>query len=167
MSKSPSLILIILLLIGSDFNHPNLLLAQSKNLQHVINSADFLVDNINIYSNPQKYLNKIIATQGRYDSRTLWENNETRFLVHGSNNGYPAIFIVELDHPLPSPKVISDNVQTLSNDVHIRVFGRFVRIDEIIEHDGSTKKLPVLEAIAIYFFSDQTFAKPVWVNRLY
>lgn len=139
----------------------------NDNLKEVISKARFDVDNINIYMNPNEYLEKIISTRGIFVEQKFIKEKDLKFVITGSNNGQPAEFIVYLDHPLQKQSKINENVQVISTASGIRVFGRLKGLEEYLTYDGIKKQLPVLEAIAIFYLEDRDFKYPVWVNLLY
>ena len=145
----------------------NTLKKSNKNLREVISRARYDVDNIHIYTNPNEYLDKIIATRGVYVEQKFLREREKKFIISGSNNGHPADFLVYLDHPLPKQTKIGENVQVISTMSGIRVFGKLKGIEDYLTESGIKKQLPALEAIAIFNIDDREYFYPVWVNLLY
>lgn len=140
---------------------------KNSKLRYIINNALYNVDNINIYTNPDEYLNKVISTKGIYHEQKWLKDKDKKFIVSGSNNGYKAEFLVYLDHPLPQKKGFAENIYYISPGAEIRVFGWFVRIEDYMYQDGTMKKLPVLEALAIFKLEDREMKFPVWTNTLF
>lgn len=138
-----------------------------QKFSNVSNSALYNVDNINIYQKPNDFSGKIISTKGSVHLQPFLENDDRVFRVVGSNNGYQADFVVELDNPLPKQNRIDENVQVITSGRSIRIFGIFTHVKDWLLTDGSTKKLPVLEAIAIFNQDDLNLANPLWVSVLY
>ncbi len=150
-----------------DLNSGSSKSAHNKNLNLIINSAEYEVSNIMIYTKPEEYKNKVIATLGYYAQEKFLSKDGTVFYIVGTANGYDANFVVALDHPLKKQKNISEDVESIGVGNYIRVFGRVKDLKEFIVEDGTTKKLPVLEAIAIFGAHDTKLINPYWVNLMY
>ena len=99
---------------NSDINSTGSNNRKESNLKQAIHGASYDVDNINIYSELNKYLGKIISTRGVYLEQKFFKDKERKFIVSGSNNGHPADYLVYLDHPLPKQTRIGENVQIIS-----------------------------------------------------
>lgn len=140
---------------------------RSSKLTHIINTALYNVDNINIYTSPEIYLNKVISTKGVYNEQKWLKDKDKKFIVSGTNNGYKAEFLVYLDHPLPQKKNFSENTVYISPGADIRVFGWYIKTEDYMYLDGTMKKLPVLEALAIFKLEDREMRFPVWTNTLF
>jgi hypothetical protein len=139
----------------------------SSNLKAVISNARYDVDNIHIYSNPSEFIGKIISTRGVYVEQKFLKDKDRKFIISGSNSGQAADYLVTLDHPLPKQSKIGENIQIISTNSGIRVFGKLKGIEDYLTETGLNKQLPVLEAIAIFNIDDREFQNPVWVNLLY
>ncbi|MBZ0198837.1 MAG: hypothetical protein K8H86_03150 [Ignavibacteriaceae bacterium] len=139
----------------------------NPNLTLLLRSAEYEVSNIMIYTKPDDYKNKVISTLGYYAQEKFLPKDGSVFYIVGTANGYDANFIVQLDHPLKKLTSINENVETIGVGNYIRVFGRVKELKDYIVENGSTKKLPVLEAIAIYGAHDTKFINPYWVNLMY
>ncbi len=145
----------------------NTLKKSSSNLKAVISGARYDVDNIHIYSNTNEFIGKIISTRGYYIEQKFLKDKDRKFVISGSNSGQTADYLVVLDHPLPKQSKIGENIMIISTGSNIRVFGKFIRIEDYLTESGIKKQLPMLEAIAIFNIDDREFQNPVWVNLLY
>jgi hypothetical protein len=129
----------------------------SQKFQNIISSALYEVDNINIYQKESDFLGKIISTQGHVYLQQFLENSDRLIRVIGSNKGYTADYILHLDNPLPKQSRIDQNMQVLTSGRNVRVFGRFIEVEDYMLTDGTTKKLPALDCLAIFNKDDREF----------
>jgi hypothetical protein len=141
--------------------------SRSENLELIIKSAKHEVSNIMIYNNFSNYQGKVIAALGIIAQQKFLLNNTTSFYLSGQANGYAVNFVINLDHPLKDQNKINEDIEPITVGKFIRIFGRLKEVKDFLLEDGSTRKLPVLEAIVIYSGDDRNFVRPLWLSLLY
>lgn len=138
----------------------------SNKFSRLEKEAVYDINNVKIYQNANDFKDKILTIRGSIflDPFLAKDNKAVRIL--GSSEGYPIDIILMLDNPLQQQKRIDDNIVTLNNGKTVRIFGTLLGIEDFILTDGSSKKLPVIEGVAIFTDEDKRYETPVWVNIL-
>ena len=137
-------------------------------IDRTIKRANFEFYNALLYRDQTTWTGKTVGVLGAYPGNgpnaRIYARNENEFYLAGSYNGRSIGMVVVLDHPLPMSTMFDKAVPLISPLQEIMIFGSIRGLENMMDDNGYSRAMPVLECLLIYNKDDYSFRKPLWVN---
>jgi hypothetical protein len=137
-------------------------------INRTIKQANFEFYNALLYRDQSAWTGRTVGVLGMYPgnrpSVRVYTRNENEFYFAGSYNGRPIGIVAMLDHPLPMSRIFDKAVPLISPLQEILVFGSIRGLENLMDDNGYSCAMPVIECLLIYDKDDYSFRKPLWVS---
>lgn len=137
-------------------------------INRTIKQANFEFYNALLYRDQSAWTNRTIGVMGMYPgtgpSARVYTRNENEFYFAGSYNGRPIGIVTMLDHPLPMSKMFDKAVPLISPLQEILIFGTIRGLENLMDDNGYSRAMPVMECLLIYDKDDYSFRRPLWIT---
>jgi len=133
-------------------------------INRTIKQANFEFYNALLYRDQSAWTGRTVGVLGMYPgnrpSARVYTRNENEFYFAGSYNGRPIDIVAMLDHPLPMSRIFDKAVPLISPLQEILVFGSIRGLENLMDDNGYSRAMPVIECLLIYDKDDYSFRKP-------
>jgi len=137
-------------------------------ISRTIKKANFEFYNALLYRDQATWIGRTVGVMGTYPgngpSARVYTRNENEFYFAGSYNGRPIAIVAILDHPLPMSRMFDKAVPLISPLQEILIFGSIRGLENLMNDNGYSRAMPVMECLLIYDKDDYSFRKPLWVS---
>jgi len=137
-------------------------------INRTIKQASFEFYNALLYRNQSAWTGRTVGVVGMYPgtgpSARVYTRNENEFYFTGSYNGRPIAVVEVLDHPLPMSRIFDKAVPLISPLQEILIFGSIRGLENLMDDNGYSRAMPVIECLLIYDKDDYSFRRPLWVS---
>ena len=137
-------------------------------INRTIRQATFEFYNALIYKDQAAWTGRTVGVAGVYPgtgpSARVYARNENEFYFAGMYNGRPISIVATLDHPLPMSKMFDKAVPLISPLQEIWIFGSIRGLENLMDDNGYSRAMPVMDCLLIYNKDDYSFRRPLWVS---
>jgi hypothetical protein len=137
-------------------------------INRTIKQASFEFYNALLYRDQSAWTGRTVGVLGKYPGNgpiaRVYTTNENEFYIDGSYNGRPIGIVAMLDHPLPMSRIFDKAVPLISSLQELLVFGSIRGLENLMDDNGYSRAMPVIEYLLIYDKDDYSFRKPLWVS---
>lgn len=137
-------------------------------INRTIKQASFEFYNALLYRDQSSWTGRTVGVSGMYPgngpSARVYTRNENEFYFAGSYNGRPIALVAVLDHPLQMIRIFDKAVPLISPLQEILIFGSIRGLENLMDDNGYSRAMPVMEGLLIYDKDDYSFRKPLWVS---